>query len=785
MPLQRRKRATIGELYDSIKINERDFEKGQGKLVKKQHHPFVRLCKKLAGFMPGAGKGAVFNEENKKAVDFLRWDLSPEEFAAASSTVLIGSVFFAFIVGTIFMFTPLSEIFLALQLTGFAIPVMAFMPWLLLAVGVVSYFQSYPATEAQKEKTRALTYVPEIMGYMIMSIKLVPNLEKAVEFAAEHGRGKIADDFRTLMWEVQIGVHNSLSEGLDKLAYRWGEYSDEFKRGLMRVRDSVIESSESRRYSLLDKTMEEILENIRMKMEDYVRGLSQPTTMLFYVGILLPLLLIIILPVGSSFSGTPLANPIVLFLIYNIIIPLIMVVFAYSILQSKPPTYRVPIIPDNHPDLPPKGQAIINGIKIDVKLAAILVLIFGVAISITISAQGFPPQGIYDALGLEKIPQILGPDKQKDFVLGSAGKNVTYFDVPEKYGEEGGGELYVEYMNQSLRFTNPDDLSEEDMAINFKNVKTKILSEQKIFFSKSQNDIAPYNLVFGLLMTFSFAMYIYFYYNNIYKRKLQLEVQEIESDFQDSIYIIASRMGENKPVEEALKSVREFLKNSKATKIFDKTLDNINLLGMPLSQAIFDKNYGSIANIPSVIIRGAMKILVDSVALGVNVAAKTLISLSIQLQNSEKVNKMLQALISDITSTMKTMTLFIAPLVLGITTSLQRIVIVTMSSIASSDLLSSNQGFDMGTYGDSFSGMNISNIVSSDSIASIASPTEFILLVALYIIELVIIMTYFTTKIEEDNDLLVKINIAKFLPIAVAMFVISILISNSFVGAAI
>ena len=62
---------------------------------------------------------------------------------------------------------------------------------------------------------------------------------------------------------------------------------------------------------------------------------------------------------------------------------------------------------------------------------------------------------------------------------------------------------------------------------------------------------------------------------------------------------------------------------------------------------------------------------------------------------------------------------------------------------------------------------------------------RIILIVALYVIELVIIMTYFTTKIEEDNDLLVKLNIARYTPIAVIMFVVSILAAKAFVGVAI
>ena len=62
--------------------------------------------------------------------------------------------------------------------------------------------------------------------------------------------------------------------------------------------------------------MDEVLLTIKEKMEAFARGLSQPTIALFYVGILLPLMLIIILPIGSAFSGMPFANPVVLFLLY-------------------------------------------------------------------------------------------------------------------------------------------------------------------------------------------------------------------------------------------------------------------------------------------------------------------------------------------------------------------------------------------------------------------------------------------------------------------------------------
>jgi len=139
------------------------------------------------------------------------------------------------------------------------------------------------------------------------------------------------------------------------------------------------------------------------------------------------------------------------------------------------------------------------------------------------------------------------------------------------------------------------------------------------------------------------------------------------------------------------------------------------------------------------------------------------------------------------------MSLFVAPVVLGITTSLQKIVIITLSSIAVSNITQqattggtlSNLadtdvlgGVDLG----SFTSLASGNFINPDAISQIATPAQFIVIVALYVVELSIIMTFFTTKIEEDNNLLLKLNIARYFPISIIVFVIAVIASNLLIG---
>jgi len=726
------------------------------KTMVRKLNPFVAFCKAIHKRFSFLGEGAVFEKKQKESIDFLAWNLSAEELAATSKFMLFASIAVGALLVVIAMVSPLGEI-IGEMVGAQLVPFYVATPFIVIGFILTNYVQKYPLGAADSEKTKALTYVPEMVGYMIMSMKLVPNLEKAVEFSAEHGTGKISEDFKRLIWDVQLGVHNDVSEGLDKLAYRWGKYSDEFKQALMKIRASVLENTEAKRYQLLDSTMISILDSIRGKMEMYARDLSQPSVLLFYLGVLLPLILIIVLPVGSAFSGTAMATPVTLIVLYNIIIPIVTFLFARDVISRRPPTQVIPEIPDGFPGTPPKNIMILGKRRLNIKMVVIAILVVGIVGSFVISNQGFPPIALVGEEGFQLLPR----DQSLEEVMSRDAKPADWYADDGPYFQQ----LSARYGAETA---------------------FEMIQLEKIqFFAEPVNDITPYGLSFGLLITFVGAVAVFIYYSNIYKRKAQLDILKMESEFKDSLYILASRLGENKPVEEALKHTRNFLPDYKIShRVFGKTVENIELLGMPLQEAVFDANYGSLKNLPSKTIRIGMKIMVDSVKLGVNVAARTLISLSLQLRNSEKVNETLKLLISDTTSMMNSMAIFIAPIVLGVTTSLQKVVMLTLSTISSSNIdktlesMSSSSGSVPFNVPEMSGGIGI----SGSAFQSMVTPLQFLLIVGLYVIQLVVIMTYFTTRIQEDNKLLFYINLAKSLPIAIAAFLISVIVSGAVVG---
>jgi hypothetical protein len=781
---------TPGEMYSSISISEEQFEgSGDGSSKMPKMDPFVKYCKDIHSKYPNLGKGNM-PDAQREAISFLGWRLTSSDFNAAVKGTFIQAIipilillFVIFIFGIGFdigEFNPANFIGGPMLLKLFGESALQFflvlsLLFVSLALFAMYFIYSYPLGAANKEKNLALTYVPEIVGYMIMSMKLVPNLEKAIEFSAKNGKGKVANDFKKVLWDFQLGVYNSVAEGLDALAYRWGEYSPELKEALMRIRACVLEPEESKRYQLLDKTMLNVLEGVKSKLEDYARGLSQPSVMLFYLGVLLPLILIIILPIGSAFSGAPLARPEVLLIIYCGVIPGIAFMFAKGVVEKRPPTYEPPIINDNFYGLPPKWAIKTKKGLIDLRLVLVGIIIFGVLTSFFISTQGLPPKFLFE--GDDFIP-LLSSDKSMEQLMIDSGNSEDFYGkktfdlgiltypIEDVFYSLEEGAYYKQLLNSGL---------DEGAA-------KAIVVRERLMFISSGNDPTKYIFWSGIILTLVGGACFVLYFKTIYKRRVQLEIISMEEEFKESMYLIASRMGENKPVESALKHARDFLPNLIiSTRVFGKTIENIELLGMPLESAVFDPAYGSLKGIPSEILKTSMRLLVDSVSLGVNVASRTLMSLSLQMENMDKVNKSLKDMVAEVTGTMQTMALFIAPMVLGVTTALQKVVMNTLAGVVSDpsaqidkDFLSSNVQAPVDV--DSLFKVNPADF------QTFATPLQFLLIISIYVIMIVIIMTYFTTKVQEDNDLLFKINLAKSLPLAVTMYVLSVIASNMFIA---
>ncbi|MCE8427320.1 MAG: hypothetical protein J5U19_02860 [Candidatus Methanoperedens sp.] len=211
------------------------------------------------------------------------------------------------------------------------------------------YLSEYPKFHAKFMKIRSLGDIPEIQSYIVMSMKLVPNMERAITFAAEYSRKPLAKDLKKLIWDIHIRVYSSTDEALIAFANQWGKNSEYFKRSLHLIKSSTNEPDEAQRIMTLNKSLDIVLDGTRTMMDGFAARLRSPTYILYSIFILIPLALVALIP-ALSIVGIRI-NTITFILIYDIFLPLATFIYSEHILLKRPAAFSPPAISDKHPAL--------------------------------------------------------------------------------------------------------------------------------------------------------------------------------------------------------------------------------------------------------------------------------------------------------------------------------------------------------------------------------------------------------------------------------------------------
>lgn len=216
--------------------------------------------------------------------------------------------------------------------------------WLLFAgfpVVLYFYLKKYPALKAESEKKKALSQMPETMSYLIMSLRINPNLERAIEFAARHSHGLLMKKLEGIISNVRAGRSNTESDLL-RLADDFKKW-DEFKRSIQLVISSTLERTEERRHATLDKANEVLLGGLSLRTEREARALNTPVMIVFTFGVILPLVFVAIIPfmslMGIQIGAVSIA------VMYTIGLPLLLFVLIKFISSNRPATMAPPNVP--------------------------------------------------------------------------------------------------------------------------------------------------------------------------------------------------------------------------------------------------------------------------------------------------------------------------------------------------------------------------------------------------------------------------------------------------------
>ena len=250
-----------------------------------------------------------------------------------------------------------------------------FFTFFFLGTGIafMMIFAKYPLYLANNWRMKASNQMVLCIFYVVTYMRHTSNLEKAVEFASEHLSPPLALDLKKILWDVETEKYENVKESLDMYLETWRKWNNEFVEAFHLVVSSLYETSEDRRLGTLDKSLDVILDETYERMLHYAQNLKGPITMLHMLGIILPILGLVILPLMVSFMENVKWYHIGTF--YNIILPVVVYIMGRNILSKRPTGYGETDISETNPKLKKYRNILLKFGKTEVQVNPIFICI--------------------------------------------------------------------------------------------------------------------------------------------------------------------------------------------------------------------------------------------------------------------------------------------------------------------------------------------------------------------------------------------------------------------------
>ena len=519
-------------------------------------------------------------------------------------------------------------------------------------IGFSFYVLYYPSILTKYYRIRASSELVLSILYMTVSLRLIPNLESAITFAAENLKGPVGKDLRKLVWNMSTG-RLSANDLLDILAKKWKQENFEFYQAIDMLKTSQLEMGD-KRDRMLDEAIRVLLRGNMERMKNYTTQLKSSLTIITMLGLTLPILTIILFPILTIFM-TDVIKPIMLVIVYNIVLPVIVYYIMNDVLLSMPIQFNVVDI-SLHPEAHNTGYfpIKIDDKKIRLPLLPLAILIGALIIAVGVDVVAMPSK---DAVSLSKM---------------------------------GGGLI----------------------------------------------------ILWGISSAFIFYSFFSFYRNV----EIRDEIKEAEASFGDAIFQLGHILSSGQPVERSIEKLINSLGEMKIVNLFKDTLSNIRRFGFTLKNALFDEKVGALRYYPSHLIKSMLKILVDSLEKGVIGSAKTMLAISQYLKSVHLVEEHMKESLDETTSEMQFMLSMLAPISCGIVVGMATIMVMVLFHI--SKILVSVTGLSSTIPSLTSAGM----LESLVDIKKIVPAEVFLIIVGIYMLEVIILLSIFLTRLEHGGD---------------------------------
>lgn len=216
----------------------------------------------------------------------------------------------------------------------------------LLVGGAVAHaVHGAPRYLARLRRAAALGEAPGLVGRAVLRMRIDPTVEGAADFAAETGRGPLADSLAGHLRRTR----GRSESGLAAFGRAWADWLPELRRATGLVCAAAAEPSADRTRTL-DRALETVLSGTEERMASFAGSVSGPTTALYAFGVLLPLALVSVLP-AARVAGVAVGLP-ALVAVYDLALPAALLLASGWLLARRPVAFRPPAVSRSHPNVP-------------------------------------------------------------------------------------------------------------------------------------------------------------------------------------------------------------------------------------------------------------------------------------------------------------------------------------------------------------------------------------------------------------------------------------------------
>ncbi len=492
--------------------------------------------------------------------------------------------------------------------------------FIIAGIALLKPASKYPVYLADRWRLQASNQMVLCILYIVIYMRHTSNLELAIKFAGSHVGKPLSLDLRKILWDVETQRYPNIKDAIDVYLESWKKYNLEFVESFHLIESSLFESNEARRIELLEKSLEIILEGTYERMLHYAQDIKSPITTMYMLGVILPILGLIILPLLGSFMGVKWYH---LAFFYDLALPAIVYFIGYNILSKRPVGYA--------------------------------------------QSQIFDESEKYKNYRLFKI----GSGANERFVEPKP----IAFMIAIAF-------LVVAAMPLVMHLVDPSfdvNLGKLGNFLDYKTVETE--SDGSLTVGPFGMGVAILSLLVPLGL--AIALGFYYSVRSKRLIEVRNTTKALESEFRAALFQIGNRIGGGIPTEAAFGSVAETMKGTPTGSFLQLVNYNIRQLGMSINQAIFDDQVGAILTYPSSLIESSMRVLVESSTKGPQVVSRALISISVYLDRINKVSERLRDLLSEIVSSMKAQISFLTPMIGGIVVGIGAMITAIITKLSS------------------------------------------------------------------------------------------------------